>query len=361
MNRKMLVVALSAACASPLALADVTIYGTMNNSLESVKATGAANSANDVKSTSRVSSNTSKIGFKGQEDLGNGLKALWQVEQEISIDDGGARKGAWAGRNSFVGVSGGFGQVLLGNHDSAYKMVKYLVPLEDGVADFTGAGGIIGRGQQRLKNSVQYRSPNFSGFNFGASYGTDENRAVLANSERTNAQVWALAAQYNADGLLLGGAFERRDDTGAVAGGSKTTNNQDFWKAVARYKFGDTELGLGYEYENQDRIVGADQKQSAWTVAATQKFGNFGLGLAYVSLGKRKGAGVGAVKDEDYKANQWSLSGTYDLSKRTQAYAFYTRLDNKNAAKINFDSNGITGIAAGSNPTAFGVGLSHKF
>lgn len=56
MNRKMLVVALSAACASPLALADVTIYGTLNNSLESVKATGAANSANDVKSTSRVSS-----------------------------------------------------------------------------------------------------------------------------------------------------------------------------------------------------------------------------------------------------------------------------------------------------------------
>ncbi len=146
-----------------------------------------------------------------------------------------------------------------------------------------------------------------------------------------------------------------------MAGGSKTTDHQDFWKAVARYKFADTELGLGYEYENQDRIVGADQKQSAWTVSATQKFGNFGLGLAYANLGKRKGAGAGTVKDEDYKANQWSLSGTYDLSKRTQAYAFYTRIDNKNAAKINFDSNGITGIAAGSNPTAFGIGLSHKF
>lgn len=361
MNRKMLVVALSAACASPLALADVTIYGTLNNSLESVKATGAANSANDVKSTSRVSSNTSKIGFKGNEDLGNGLKAIWQVEQEVSIDDGGTRKGNWATRNTFVGLDGRFGQVMLGNYDSAYKMVKYLIPLEDGVADFTGANGIIGRGQQRMKNSVQYRSPNFSGFSFGASYGTDETRAVLANSERTNAQAWALAAQYNANGLLLGGAFERRDDTGAVAGASKTTDHQDFWKAVARYKFADTELGLGYEYENQDRIVGADQKQSAWSVSATQKFGNFGLGLAYVSLGKRKGAGSGSISDADYKANQWSLSGTYDLSKRTQAYAFYTRIDNKNAAKINFDSNGITGVAAGSNPTAFGIGLSHKF
>jgi predicted porin len=82
MNRKMLVVALSAACASPLALADVTIYGTLNNSLESVKATGAANSANDVKSTSRVSSNTSKIGFKGNEDLGNGLRPFGRLSKK---------------------------------------------------------------------------------------------------------------------------------------------------------------------------------------------------------------------------------------------------------------------------------------
>ncbi len=361
MNRKMLAVALSAACISPLTLADATIYGTLNTSLESVKATGAANSANDVKSTSRVSSNTSKIGFKGNENLGNGLKAIWQVEQEVSIDDGGTRKGTWAGRNSFVGLDGSFGQVMLGNYDSAYKMVKYLVPLEDGVADFTGKDGIINRGSNRLKNSLQYRSPNFSGFSLGASYGTDESRVTLANTERTNAQIWALAAQYSANGLTVGGAFERRDDTGAVAGGSKTTNNQDFWKAVARYKFADTELGLGYEYENQDRVTGADQKQGAWMAAVTQRFGNFGLGLAYASLGKRKGAGSGAVKDEDYKATQWALSGTYDLSKRTQAYAFYTRIDNKNAAKINFDSNGISGIAAGSNPTGFGVGLSHKF
>ncbi|WP_312263758.1 porin, partial [Rivihabitans pingtungensis] len=79
------------------------------------------------------------------------------------------------------------------------------------------------------------------------------------------------------------------------------------------------------------------------------------------AMKKRKGAGSGSISDADYKANQWSLSGTYDLSKRTQAYAFYTRIDNKNAAKINFDSNGITGVAAGSNPTAFGIGLSHKF
>ena len=111
------------ALASHSVLADSTVYGVFNAALESVSATGAsAGSASDVRQTQRVTSNTSKIGFKGNEDLGNGLKALWQVEQEVSIDDGGARKGAWAGCNSFVGLEGGFGKVLLGNHDSAYKM-----------------------------------------------------------------------------------------------------------------------------------------------------------------------------------------------------------------------------------------------
>ena len=124
--RNPICLALCLAGASAGALADATIYGTFNAALESVSATGAtAGSASDVRQTQRVTSNTSKIGFKGQEDLGNGVKALWQVEQEVSIDDGGARKGAWAGRNSFVGLEGGFGKVLLGNHDSAYKMFGY--------------------------------------------------------------------------------------------------------------------------------------------------------------------------------------------------------------------------------------------
>lgn len=202
--RNPICLALCLAGASAGALADATIYGTFNAALESVSSTGAtAGSASDVRQTQRVTSNTSKIGFKGQEDLGNGVKALWQVEQEVSIDDGGARKGAWAGRNSFVGLEGGFGKVLLGNHDSAYKMFGYLVPLEDGSADFTGKDGLINR-VSRLKNSVQYRSPELAGWLLGASYAADEARTQTSNGQRSNGQVWALAARYRQDALQAG-------------------------------------------------------------------------------------------------------------------------------------------------------------
>ncbi|MBP9528622.1 MAG: porin, partial [Laribacter sp.] len=86
MNKKLIAAALASAFIAPAVLADVQIYGVMNADVESVKATGAVNPAQDTKSATRVSSNTSRIGFKGDEDLGNGLKAIWQVEQWVFLD-----------------------------------------------------------------------------------------------------------------------------------------------------------------------------------------------------------------------------------------------------------------------------------
>ena len=357
--RNPICLALCLAGASAGALADATIYGTFNAALESVSATGAtAGSASDVRQTQRVTSNTSKIGFKGQEDLGNGVKALWQVEQEVSIDDGGARKGAWAGRNSFVGLEGGFGKVLLGNHDSAYKMFGYLVPLEDGSADFTGKDGLINR-VSRLKNSVQYRSPELAGWLLGASYAADEARTQTSNGQRSNGQVWALAARYRQDALQAGVAFQRNGEQ--LSGNSLLANHQDFWKASLRYTLGSTELGVGVEHERMDMARGRDQRQTAWTAAVTQRLGAWTLGLAYVRLGSRQGADTATLKAADYQADQWALSAGYDVSKRTQLYGFYTRLNNHAAATRNFDSSAIAGVAAGSNPTAVGVGMLHRF
>ena len=292
--RNPICLALCLAGASAGALADATIYGTFNAALESVSATGAtAGSASDVRQTQRVTSNTSKIGFKGQEDLGNGVKALWQVEQEVSIDDGGARKGAWAGRNSFVGLEGGFGKVLLGNHDSAYKMFGYLVPLEDGSADFTGKDGLINR-VSRLKNSVQYRSPELAGWLLGASYAADEARALTNTGQRSNGQVWSLAARYRQDALQTGVAFQRNGEQ--LSGNSLLANHQDFWKASLRYTLGSTELGVGVEHERMDMARGRDQRQTAWMAAATQRLGAW-TGTAEVLMVDGKSR-LSAVRNE---------------------------------------------------------------
>ncbi|SMF15781.1 porin [Pseudogulbenkiania subflava] len=365
MKKNLLALAVASALIAPAALADVTLYGTISESIESVKATGSTNSANDIKSTTRISSNVSKLGFKGNEDLGDGLKAIWQVEQEISVDDGGTRKGTFATRNSFVGLDGAFGKAFMGYNDSAYKaLLKPILvnPMADTIAEICTDKSVFCHGDARLANSVHYYTPNFAGFQAGVSYGTDETRKALSadGSDRTNMDVWSLAAAYSIDGFNVGVGYDRRNDKNAVAG--DTNLNQSFWKVAASYKFGDTKIGAGFEQERNDKSTG-DTKQNAWTVGAEQKFGNFGVSLAYAKLQESK-------SDAKDGAKQWTLGATYDLSKRTQTYAYYTRIANDdngtrtfgNAGLTNYDNTGkAIGVGAGSNPTGFGVGLKHSF
>ncbi|BAK76299.1 porin Gram-negative type [Pseudogulbenkiania sp. NH8B] len=353
MKKNLLALAVASALIAPAALADVTLYGTISESIESVKATGAVDSTKDIKSTTRVSSNVSKLGFKGNEDLGDGLKAIWQVEQEISVDDGGTRKGTFATRNSFVGLDGAFGKAFMGYNDSAYKaLLKPILvnPMADTIAEICTDKSVFCHGDTRLANSVHYYTPNFAGFQAAVSYGTDETRAIVG-TDRTNKDVWSLAAAYSIDGFNVGVGYDRRNDKNAVAGDANL--NQSFWKVAASYKFGDTKIGAGFEQERNDTTTG-DTKQNAWTVGAEQKFGNFGVSLAYAKLQESK-------SDAKDGANQWTLGATYDLSKRTQTYAYYTRIANDDNASRTFGNAGLTGVGAGSNPTGFGVGLKHSF
>lgn len=354
LKKKMLAVAVASTLAAPFAMADVNIYGTINASVESVKATGATNPANDLKSTGRISSNVSRIGFKGSDDLGNGLKGLWQIEQEVSIDDGGTRKGSFATRNSFVGLEGGFGKVLLGHHDTVYKGLSsagVVNPLPETIADINGGkDSVFGRGDARLQNSMLYLSQNYSGLQGGVSYGFDETRATLGTT-RTNKGIWSLAANYNANGILAGMGYEVRKQANAVAG--NTGLDQTFMKLTAAYKFDDTKLGVGYEQEKSERASG-NTTQKAWTLGAQQRLGSVVLGVAYAKLGETKDG----AKDG---AKQWTLGAVYELSKRTQTYAFYTSLKNDANSARTFGSPSFIGVGAGSKPTGLGVGLKTVF
>ncbi|MGH8771704.1 MAG: porin, partial [Burkholderiales bacterium] len=109
---------------------NVTVYGTLNADFENVERDGATSPPDagnsfvpssavlgspitgaDLESRNRVSSNSSNIGFRGTEDLGNGLKAIFQLESSINLDAGGGNLG---GRNSNVGLTGAWGTVFYG-------------------------------------------------------------------------------------------------------------------------------------------------------------------------------------------------------------------------------------------------------
>lgn len=175
-----------------------------------------------------------RVGIKGSEDLGNGLKAIYQVELGVSLADtndnvtsGGD---AITMRNSFVGLAGSFGTVLIGRHDTPLKIsTGKLDMFSDTMADYNGT---IGFDDIRADNAVAYISPSFSGFQFmgalvapgGATGIGDEN----VNSDQLNG-AWSLAGIYS-NGPFYGSiAYESLSnemfmDSAASVAGSDGTN-----------------------------------------------------------------------------------------------------------------------------------------
>ncbi|MEE9928293.1 porin [Microvirgula aerodenitrificans] len=376
MNKKLIAAALAGAFAAPVAMADVTIYGFISAGVEYAQATGgvdkttglAVKDSDQYKGRVRIQNENSRIGFKGGEDLGNGLKAVWQVEQAVAVDDStaGSGAGAWATRNSFVGLQGGFGEVRLGKHDDAYKIIGDSVGLNMMVntsADNAWGNTTYARGGNRRNNTALYLSPVFSGFQFAASYSADEQRSYVNTNERTNTSVYGGGVKYSANGLAASLGYNHVDDAANLyspaASGTTSGNKLNAYMANIAYKFGDATLGAGYEYIDYDTY-----KQDSWTVVGGYQFGAFGLKASYTMLGKAKDMNNKVFSDSDYKANQWLLGATYDLSKRTQVIAYATQIDNKKAAMTNFGSGNALNSSTntvGTDPQAYGLALKHSF
>ncbi|QBJ80482.1 porin [Aquitalea sp. USM4] len=376
MHKKSLAALVATLFAVPFAAhADVTIYGFLSSSIESTKATGAtAGSASDYKSRTRVVDDNSRIGFKGTEDLGNGTKAIWQVESSLKyFEQGGTNdKGetaTFATRNSFVGLDNGtFGKVLLGQNDSAYKAMTNigLNLFGDTTAENNGSGQVYSRAETRLKNSIHYFSPNWSGFQIGASYGVDETR-----TNGTNASRISLATNYTNGGLQVAAGWDRQNDKGDYKGATTFSGkNTNFYKLATSYKFATgTFVGAGYEFGRFDSTTtGTTLKQDDWTLSVGQDIGAATVKLEYSSLGRLKGAAAGT--EDNYKAHQWALGVDYNLSKTTKVFSYYTKITNKSAQSANFANTSIytsgvgtssAALAAGVDPQAFGVGLKVAF
>ncbi|KMN33188.1 porin [Chromobacterium sp. LK1] len=393
MQKKNLAALVAAMFALPVvAHADVTIYGFMSGGIESTKATGSGGS--EYSSRTRIVDHNSRIGFKGFEDIGGGTKAIWQVENSLrNFEQGGTNdKGqtaSFATRNTFIGIDNNdFGRVVLGQHDSAYKMFAGSGNSALGTdlmvnttADNFGSSSVNSRGEARLPNSVHYFSPSWAGFKLGASWGADENRVSGNDSKRLS-----LGLGYTWQGLNLAAAWDRQYDM-AVTPNSNSYNtsssnspavlslnsgkNVTFYSIAASYKFDTgTFVGGNYEWGTFDQVGGGQLKQDDWLIALGQDFGAASVKLSYGQLGTLKNTSAG-VNGDDFKAKQWILGGTYNLSKTTQLLAYYTKISNNAKAKANFANNPVydsinadpskNALTAGNDPQAFGVGFKIAF
>lgn len=319
MKRTLLVASLALISAGgAFAQSTVSIYGRLNMTVESEKVGNASR-------TTAVNNNASRIGFKGSEDLGGGLKAGFVLEHGLSPDTGKATSSRFWNRESTLFLSGGFGKIQLGNaaaSESYFATVDYVsMHNHDTGTSSDALAAFVSTGQ--LQNSISYYSPSLGGFNFAAQYGVKEGTQVDAPI--------ALAANYDAGPLHLGLGTEKRGSAKSIG-------------LRALYELGAFTLGGYYErgtgtYSVDDGRAGTSAKGNAYRLAGMYTMGasEFHLNLGRLS---------GATNASRLNGNQWTLGYNYNLSKRTKVYAYYTDVN-------------VTGTAADYN--SFAVGMRHNF
>jgi predicted porin len=342
MQVKRLAAALAAA--TPLfaaAQTNVTLYGVVDAAIESSDTGGPEGRHTFVQSGDQ---STSRIGFRGTEDLGNGLKAIFNMEAGFAADTGAADASGLFQRRAVVGLEGGFGTLTLGREYSPIAAVA-------GATDEFGQGfygsnlSAFGSSNQRLTrrlaNSVNYRSADFGGFKLLAAYSAGE------KTTGPNGDLKGIGAEYTNSGLYLGVAYH---EVKRVA----TGEDKEF-AAGAAYKFADLgglEIKANYLSADPD---GANNKFTQWNLGAGYPFGPNKILFNYQQNKLDNGA----------KGKAWAVAYTYSLSKRTNLYASYASLDNNGTSVfgLNSSSNNVTpaATAPGADPSAFTVGIRHTF
>lgn len=346
MDKKILSTAIAGVLAGSMAFAanaDVTLYGQLDVSIDSVDVDGFGDDVN-------MESNYSAIGVKGSEDLGNGLKAIFMVEYQTDLTEGGGAGGV-SGRDRWIGLDGAFGKMRFGAMSTTYKASGAMIdPLWRTAFDSRDSfmisglhGGNGGNGEGRTSNAIAYDTPDFNGLSASATYSFDDDCGVGAAPGCVDDDTYSLGARYN-NGPLLVFADYITTDTGG---------NDDAYKLGGRYSFGDFAVFGQYEFDGG--MVSAATEQSVnnifglalplsgeedadrWYLGGSFKMGNAMLMATY---------GQGDDNDTyNLEYDAWQIAGAYSFSKRTMAYAGFNQVDADAVGEYDH----------------FAVGMRHKF
>ncbi len=303
MKRTLLIASLALVSASAFAQSNVTIYGRVNVTVERQKTTVGGVST----SVYEVENNSSRIGFKGTEDLGGGLKAGFVLEHGFDPTVGTAASRFW-GRESTVSLAGNWGMIRLGNMPAseAYFATADYVSMHnhDTGTSSDALYSFVATGQ--LQNSIAYNSPNMGGFNFAVQ---------TAERNSSGSRPLVIASNYDAGALHLGLGFEKLADAKSLA-------------LRALYEMGAFTVGGYYERGSGTNKVNNIRLAGMYALGASE---------FHVNFGKR-----GDTNDvADTGGKQFTLGYNYNLSKRTKLYGFYTKLNQDSGDKFSSLAAGI--------------------
>jgi predicted porin len=390
------------------AQSNVTVYGVVDAGYRA--SSGDNNTAGGVDTQTGIASGnwkSSRLGFKGEEALGNGLKAIFTLEYSISndVNEGIGTASGTKARTQLVGLSGDFGTAVAGRINSPGKTVHDKYDVMTGSTAFSASQtingsisatstsgtivnpnsntlalqGVVGAGSTinaRLSNTAAYVSPTLMGgltltaaYSFGGATETDTNSYNGTGNDNDQERIIGFSADYSAGPLGLAYVYHKVNDFG-TAQGSLTYNNgnaatglpgasQTENMVVGSYDFGVVRLMASY-LDISTNPTGALQSslfdRDVWSVGAAAPLGGGVLRASYAALDWSYSSTANNVD-----ANSWTLAYTYDLSKRTTMYAGYTRVSNDSSSNLKVFSNGGATTSGGENSTGYALGMSHSF
>jgi predicted porin len=291
-------------------------YGKLNLSVQN--ANEAGNSFSEVKS------NASRLGVKGQGDLSHGLTAIYQVEYQYNADgdngetfegetEGGDKvevdgSETFSQRNTYAGLKGGFGEVIVGMFDTPLKKLQKKVDLFN---DLEGdIKNVITKSDNREENSVQYTSPKFAGLQLKVDQIASEDKS----SARKDATSTSLT--YSRDNYYVGVAYDNKVE-------ANTTN---VLRAVTQVSLGDAQLGALWEKQDKD-----GDKTEGWLASVSYK-------VAGVKLKAQHGE---SEINNAEGARTTSVGADYKLGKGAKTYVYYTANNYKTAVNTEYAGVGI--------------------
>lgn len=343
MQKKLLALAVASLVSAPaFAQSQVSVYGIIDVGIQSGKYSDAVGNLTRMVNGGN---NTNRIGFKGTEDLGNGMKANFVLESQPGPDTGVLVGNLW-NRLATVGLSGNsWGSVNAGRQYTPWFSAQAANDL------FYTAGigtnySLLG-GDTRMSNSLRYDSVSMNGFTMAAMYGFGES-APLAGDEGITAadkklgRAGGLNVAYANGPLALRYGYETQTKT--VGPDVSRKSNQ----INGSYDFKVVKLVAGWNSHKQSNA----QDDRGWYLGGSMPvFGKDLVKLEYTRLNNKR------VNSSD--SNLIALGYEHPMSKRTVMYATYAKMTNETAATKTL--TGGVAVAGGYDPSAFEFGLRHSF
>ncbi len=346
MKKSLMALACASAFAGSANAQSLTTYGIVDMGF-------VAESGGAVRSQEKINSGAqsgTRLGFKGTEDLGNNMKALFVLETGIAADTGGfasttapTTSNIAFARQAFLGLQGDAGTVTLGRQYTPFFLTLNAVadPFASGLAG--NAQNLIPHTGIRMNNAVKYVSPIFSGLSAELAYGFGESITGVDSGGRNVGG----SIGYSAGTLNVRLAHHRANDSSA------STTDGTSTMLAANYNFEVAKVFAAYS-DNDQQIIptggAAKGKSRDFLIGVSVPFGNHTFIASYINKDGRS--------DSNLDASQFGLGYTYALSKRTNLYAAWATIDNKRGGvtyKVRNNSE------PGSGDTAFNLGVRHTF